>query len=911
MGHKNTTSLHTLQDLVDGFQQKGPKTALIRLRKTGLESYTYGHIFQKVQRLAWGLMEKGVKPGQMVGLLGPLDAAWLTTCLGVLQAGAVVMPLDLQLDRKTLGRILKDSQPYCMFTRFAHESQLRQLLPKGCALYLLDKAPQEPNSWERLLTENQHPLPEIGIDQPAALFYTSGTTGPPKGVPLTHRNLVFQIHTVQETHFLMSGDRVLLPLPVHHVYPFVIGMLSPLSLGATMVLPHSLTGPQMVRSLREGDVTLLLGVPRLYQALFGNIARKFESHTVTRGLFESLLAANERLNQKTGWSFTQWLFSPVRRRFAPSLRILASGGAAMSSRLAHRLEDLGWQVAIGYGLTETAPLLTLKLPGDPHLDSVGRPVKGVDLRIDASESADFGDQRSDGEIQVRGPNVFSGYHHLPDKTDEVFTPDGWFRTGDLGYLDPDGYLHLTGRVSTLMVTPGGENVQPHAIETRLAGHRLIREAGVFQQQDGTLSAVIVPELSEARFRHIETLQPAVQEAMTQQTRQLPSYQHVHDFALTQRPLPRTRLGKIRRHLLEDIFQQARSQQGASSKSDQTGPVPLDDMSVQDRSLLETPEAHKVWDWLIHRYREHRLSPDTRLELDLGVDSMEWLNMTLEIGQRTGIELDEEDISEVVIVRDLLQTVIRKAAGGETHPSVSPLESPEQVLTAEQMRWVQPTGTVQDGLATFLYSLLRKTAVHMFEFSSRGTENIPTEGPFIITPNHVSYLDAFAVAAALDLERLHRIYWAGFTGAAFKNVFFRYFSRLSRTIPIDPEHGILSGMALAATVLSRRQGLVWFPEGERSPDGRLQPFKSGIGLLLTHYPVPVIPAFVHGTERILPRGRAIPRPGTIHLTFGPRLDPDTLADKGEGEKRMDRITSGLHQEVAHLGKIVAPNPGPEK
>ncbi|MFO7984795.1 MAG: lysophospholipid acyltransferase family protein, partial [Desulfatiglandaceae bacterium] len=279
--------------------------------------------------------------------------------------------------------------------------------------------------------------------------------------------------------------------------------------------------------------------------------------------------------------------------------------------------------------------------------------------------------------------------------------------------------------------------------------------------------------------------------------------------------------------------------------------------------------------------------------------------------RTGIELDEEDISEVVIVRDLLQTVIRKAAGGETHPSVSPLESPEQVLTAEQMRWVQPTGTVQDGLATFLYSLLRKTAVHMFEFSSRGTENIPTEGPFIITPNHVSYLDAFAVAAALDLERLHRIYWAGFTGAAFKNVFFRYFSRLSRTIPIDPEHGILSGMALAATVLSRRQGLVWFPEGERSPDGRLQPFKSGIGLLLTHYPVPVIPAFVHGTERILPRGRAIPRPGTIHLTFGPRLDPDTLADKGEGEKRMDRITSGLHQEVAHLGKIVAPNPGPEK
>jgi len=903
--HKNSTSLNTLQDLVKGLEQRHRKPALMHLRKSGHQTYTFALLFRLARQRTGDLIQKGIEPGDIVGLFGPLDAAWIAACLGTLRAGGVVMPLDLQLDSQSLSKILADSQPRFLFTHSGQWSRLQQMVPTECIVYFIDKAVQEPKGPTKHPAENQTHLPEIRADQTAALFYTSGTTGPPKGVPLTHGNLAFQIRKVQETQFLKPDDRVLLPLPAHHVYPFVIGMLAPLFMGATIVLPYSLTGPQIVRSLREGDITLLFGVPRLYQAMFDNVAQKFESHAIINRLFEAALTVSPQLGRKSGFTPIKWLFTPLRRWFAPHLRILASGGAPLSGRLAQHLETLGWQVAIGYGLTETAPLVTLKLPGDPHHDTVGPPVDGVDLRIDSSVIPDSDHnqgKQQEGEILTRGPNVFSGYYHLPHKTEAVFTPDGWFRTGDLGYLDAEGYLHLTGRVSTLMVTQGGEKVQPDSIETHLLVHPLIREVGVFQQKDGTLTAVVVPEMNEITDRGIQDPKSAIQEAIRKRSQELPSYQHIHDVALTHAPLPRTRLGKIRRHRLEKIFQEVKTQQ-TSLPSDQVGPVSPDDMSVQDRTLLDTPEVSKAWNWLTRRYSDHRLSPDSRLELDLGVDSMEWLNLTLEIHHRTGIELDEEDISEVVTVRDLLRTLARKTSEGEIRSLESPLEDPEQVLTPKQNRWLQPTGTAEARVARILFVLIRKVTAHMFKLSIRGARNVPAKGPFIITPNHVSYLDAFAVAAALDLERLRRIYWAGFTGAAFRNVFFRYFSRLSRTIPIDPDHGILSGMALAAKVLHRNQGLVWFPEGQRSPDGTLQSFKSGIGLLLSYYPVPVIPVFVRGTETILPPGRIIPRPGRIQVAFGSPISPEKLVDSGKGEEKMDRITSALQKEVARLGNTI--------
>lgn len=893
---------NTLQNLLSHPPDGGRKPFLMALRRTGRDIHSYAGLARSVRRLARGLVREGLQPGDVVGLLAPLGFAWSAVCLGVLRAGAVVMPLDVQLDRETLAGILEDSDPRWVFTDGKRLETLRQAAPDGLPVALLDGSGPD-DGWERFLTDEAQTLPDIGSDHGAALFYTSGTTGPPKGVPLSHGNLRFQIDRVQETGLITGDDRVLLPLPPHHVYPFVLGILIPLSLGLTIVLPHALTGPQLVRALREGGVTLLFGVPRLYDALFEGLASRFGSEGAARRLFEQALRMEARLRGRTGLSPGKALLGPLRRRFAPDLRIMASGGAPLSPGLASRLESLGWQVAIGYGLTETSPLLTLKLPGDPHHDTVGRPVKGVELRIDPSvvpEAPGEGGRTGQGEILARGPSVFSGYRNLPEKTAEAFTRDGWFRTGDLGRLDPEGYLHLSGRVSTLIVTRGGENLQPDRIEARLASHPLVREAGVLQKGDGTLAAVVVPEIRAMRERSIRDADRAAREAVSERSRELPTYQRVNDVAVTRRPIPRTRLGKIRRHLLEDLFHGAEADRASPGRRG-TGPVSPSDMGEEDRSLLENPAAAAVWKRLADRYRDRRLTPDTSPDLDLGIDSMEWLNLTLEIRRDAGVELEEEEIAEVATVRDLLETVSEKsgAGAGAGSPAASPLEEPERMLSRAQMRWLEPTGRAERALARALFELDCWMARRVFGLRVRGLENVPARGAFLLAPNHVSYLDPFAVAAALGFSRLRRLYWAGFTGAAFRNAFLRYFSRLSRTVPVDPDQGMISSMAFGAVVLDRGWGLVWFPEGRRSPDGRLRPFQTGVGVLLAHHPAPVIPAVVRGTERILPPGKTIPRPGRITVAFGPALDPAELDRRGWGRERRERIASALRDEVARL------------
>jgi long-chain acyl-CoA synthetase len=581
--------------------------------------------------------------------------------------------------------------------------------------------------------------------------------------------------------------------------------------------------------------------------------------------------------------------------------VLASGGSALDPELGWKLEGLGWEIAIGYGLTETAPLLTINPTGSGRLTSVGRPVPGVELRIDpagrpeeaAGEKATGGP--ASGEVLARGPNVFGGYRHLPEKSAEALTADGWFRTGDLGFIDRDGFLLLQGRVSTLIVTESGKNIQPEEVEEQYASHPFIREAGVFQHQ-GRLVAVIVPELAELRRAGEKEIAEAVRRAVTEQGRKLPSYQRLDDYGISRDALARTRLGKIRRHLLADRYAQAKTARTAGRV--ETGPVSLAEMSDHDRSLLDVPAAKMVWEWLAGRYPEARLTPDTSPHLDLGIDSLEWLSLTMEIGQRTGVELSEEAIGRVETVRDLLQEVAGQAEKGETISPTKPIEEPEGVIDERQRHWLEPLNPLQFALARALYHLNRFLARTLFRLEVRGLDSVPLDGQFVLAPNHVSFLDPFVIAAALPFSVLQRSYFAGWTGVAFRNPFFRFVSRLARTVPIDPKRAIASSLAFGAIVLKRGENLIWFPEGERSPGGELQQLKPGLGMLLAHYRVPVVPAFIRGAYEALPRGRSRPRFTRIVVDFGQPAHPDELVQQGEGEPP-ERITRSLHERLVAL------------
>ncbi len=896
--------LLTLASLVDALAGHDDRPAVLTLHEEGMESWSYAELSGHATGLARGLVSTGIGRGDRVLLLAPARREWVAACLAVLRAGAVAVPLDVQLTEEALRSILDNSGARLIFTTSDQVHRLRDLgTETGPQIVLLDVGAEDERSWRRLVTDDATELPRLTPEDAAVLFYTSGTTGTPKGALLTHRNLVFQLNTVSETGLVRSDDRVLLPLPLHHVYPLVIGMLLPLAMGLPIIIPHSLTGPQIVRALREGEVTAMIGVPRLYAALYSGILARVQARGRLASMFlEALIQASARLRRHLGLRLGKALFGRLHREFGPRLRLLASGGAALDPDLAWKLEGLGWQIAIGYGLTETSPLLTVNPPGTPRLDSVGQPIPGVEIHIDQSSLPEEARQqqtdaaRRTGEILARGPNVFAGYHNLPEQTARAFS-DGWFRTGDLGYFDDAGYLHVLGRGAELIVIASGENIQPEDVEEVYLESPLIREIGVLQRE-GRLAALIVPELNEVS-QHGGSLDQAIREAVGERSRRLPSYQRVSDYAITREPLPRTSLGKLRRHLLVERYERAR--QGDEGGDQTAGPVSVEEMSEQDRALLENQAAQDVWNWLAGRYSDRRLTPDSSLQFDLGVDSLEWVNLTLEIGRRTNVELTEAAIGGIDTVRDLLREVSSQAETGEAVPQLLPShDRPEEALNAQQKLWLEPLGPVMSVTARAVFALNRVLMRRFFHLRVRGIEHLPKQGQFILTPNHSSYLDPFVVAAALDQRRLRQTYWAGWTGVMLNNPLSRLLSRVAQVVPIDHRRALFSSLAFGATVLKRGNNLIWFPEGRRSSTGELLPFRPGVGMLLDRYPVPVVPVFIHGAYDAYPPGQFFPRPRRITLEFGEPLDPRDLEQRAEGDQPYQRIAQALHDRVAQLG-----------
>ncbi len=886
----------TLCQIIERIADHPNGPAVLRFHDGKTEVLDREELLRCVRRLSASLVQAGLAPGERVAIHADNGIEWISSCLAVLCAGGVVTPLDTQLGHRETVRLLRDCRPRFLFTTslLAEHLALPQW-PDAPRLLLFDD-PQDPRFWRYLPAFEDFLPAEPAPEDLAALFYTSGTTGAPKGVPLTHGNLVFQINHLLEIGLIERTDRVLLPLPLHHVYPFAVGLLLPLAVGVPVILPDGLTGPRLIEALRQGRATALLGVPRLYEAICQGLSTRMgETPWPVRQIFRAGMSVSAVLGHRLGVHWGRWLMAPVRRRLAPALRILASGGAPLDPQLARRLDVLGWQIAIGYGLTETSPLLTLLPPGDVRFDSVGRPLEGIEIRIEPlSEEAGPGEGEFAGEVLVRGAGVFAGYRNLPELSAEVFTGDGWFRTGDLGRLDEQGYLTLAGRKSSLIVTPAGKNIQPEELEEAYGQSSLIAEIGVLQKE-GRLVAVVVPD-PERTAGFGEQTRRSVAAELRRIAAGLPSYRHLSGFLLHDRPLERTRLGKLQRHRLQALYDELRAAQAGISPRPPEKPA-IDQLPAEDRALLLDRQAGAVWDLLVRRFADRLLTPDSRLEIDLGFDSLTWVEMSLRISEAAGVELDSEEIATLETVRDLLRIVVR--AEQTTGRLKNPLETPEAFLDPEQRKWTEPLGPVTAVAARFGYALNRFLMRSLFPIRVDGLENIPQQGPWVLAPNHLSVLDPLLIAAVLGYDRLRRTSWAGLKDIAFRNRFFRFISRLSQTFPIDPTGAPIPSLALGALVLRVGGNLIWFPEGRRSPDGRLLPFQSGLGLLLNYFNTPVVPVAIAGTDEALPRERRFPRRRLLRISFGKALTREELLREGEGELPPERIMSALRERMVRL------------
>ncbi|MEX0385411.1 AMP-binding protein [Spiribacter onubensis] len=834
--------------LIHAAEVSRDQTALLAFTAHGPRRMSRGELLDSAAQLASTFRDAGLGRGDRIMIQAPNSVEWVVIALATLINGSILVPVDAQMGTADLAHVLADADPARVYTTAA----LRQSLPASLPARVVEldtltlPAPDTPADAMTAVA--------AAPEDVAAVFYTSGTTGPPKGVPLTHANLASNVQGLLEERIAGADDRVLLPLPLHHVYPFSIGLLTVLTVGATLIMPRSLVGPRIAEALGEGGATILLGVPRLYEALWTRLESRLTGGSASRrrllhGVVRFCNGVEARLGHQPG----RWLFRPVMKRLAPCLRLAVSGGAALDPAIGGRLQALGWTVATGYGLTETSPILTLNAPGEARLDTAGRPLPGVSLRI------------VDGEVRARGPNVFAGYWNDPVDPDEVFDAEGWFRTGDAGHIDDDGYLHLAGRLSSTIVLPGGENIDPERIERVLNARPAIREAGVLDA-GGRLVAVVVPEPDAEGVPQAEA-GAAVDAAQGE----LPGHHALGDVQFSADPLPRTRLGKLRRPHLARLYDDLR----AGKRHVEQRPIDPEDMAPEDQALLADTTAAATWQYLTERFGDHRLTPDSRLSRDLGLDSLSWVDMGIALRDRAGVELGDEAIGRVETVRDLLQEVIQadQAMSDDDRAGqslIQALQSPEMWLNDADRRALAPRGPLRHGAARVALGGCRLLNRLFTRIEIDG--EWPEGGPFLITPRHTSAYDPIALTATLSRERMEPLFWAGWTGLLFSSAWRRAFSRIARILPIDPGAAPRRSLALAAATLERGHSLVWFPEGQRGTDQSLQPLRPGIGLLLAAHPVPVVPVWIEGTREVLPVGHLLPRRGRVRIRIGEAISP---------------------------------------
>lgn len=864
----------TLQQLRSEIAAQGESAAIVAYAGGREETWSFAELASVSARAASGLVQCGIGRGSGVAIIAPNSPRWIGAFWAIIAAGAIAVPLDLQTGDAELARMIEIAGCHSAFTISAVRERLATLAP-SCRLLILDADSNNSavETWAGLLTAPGVEFPAVGAADDAVIVFTSGTTGTPKAVPLTHANLLTNVNAIAAARLVGRGDRALLPLPLYHAYPLTIGMLTPLALGCGIVLPAGISGPEIVTAIRQGHVTALVGVPRLYTALLDNVRRGIAAQPrPMSALISTLLAvAGWAKRRNVDWP-GRILLRSVRRKLAPELRLLVSGGAPVSAEVEEALGAIGWEMLTGYGLVETSSMLTYNLPGATLVGSAGRPIPHIEVRI-ANPGED-----SIGEIEVRGPSVFSGYRGDPAKTQEAFTEDGWFRTGDLGSMDGNGYLHITARKSETIVLADGKKLFPDEFEAIYATAPLVREIALFGQ-NGALVGLVVPDLTAARDFGTLRLSDAIRDDLATRARSLPSYARLSGFAITRDALPRTQLGKICRHLLPALY--------AAAQRHETPPSAVA-LSTEDRALLNKPKAAAVWRWLQQRFPGRTLQLDSIPQIDLGIDSLGWVELTLALERDLGVALKESEIARIANLRDLLHEVAE-----------APKAEAGAVPTSDAASWLAPLGPFLALLRRLSEFLLRLVMCGVFDLQVEGLELLPLKEPMLLCPNHVSYLDPFALGAALPREMVRHTCWGGWTGVAFTTRLRRLFSRVARIIPIDPDGAVASALAMGGLTLERGWNLVWFPEGARSADGTLQRFLPGVGALVEKHPVPIIPVYIDGTFSAWPIARKFPRPYRVTVRFGKPIRLGTLNAAPTGRIRDEEIAAAIKAGVATL------------
>lgn len=790
---------------------------------------TYTGLLQNVRRYAETF---GTLKYRKVAILSHNRAEWVYAFFAAWLNRCAVVTLDAGSSADDIAYILNDSQPELIFAGKEQQALLNQ------ALELTQTKPECKIFEElQLSTETNTALPVFQNDPEdlAVIIYTSGTTGTPKGVMLSHANLEANVKGVSEDIPIYTASRqVLTLLPLHHIFPLAGSMLAPLKVGGTMVMAPSMQSSELLETLKNNNVSIMIGVPRLYELLYNSINAKIKSSLLARTLFGIVRSLHSRTLAKK-------IFHKVHETLGGHLETLVSGGAALNPEVGKFFYDLGFDVLEGFGMTEAAPMITFTRPGRIRIGSAGEALPGLQMEI------------RDGEIAAKGPNIMMGYYNRPEETAEVLK-DGWLYTGDLGEIDDKGFLRITGRKKEIIVLPNGKNISPVELETRLtACAACIKEVAVFMHKE-VLHALIVADNeklpAEARA---DVRQYFRDQVFPKYNSEVSSYKKISQFTLLDTEIPRTKLGKIQRFRLAEMITQKRDV----------------------KKVVQAPvtEAYRELHRFLLELTGKNVGPAEHLEYDVALDSLSRISLIDMIAKDYGVLIAEQDFRNYPTLEKLADHVTQHQKW-QIHHDISWSEIlKEKVHLRLPATW--PTVMLIKSTALSFFKLY-------FRFSAQGVKNVP-EGPCIIAPNHQSFFDGLFVASFLKRRTMRKTYF--FAKEKHVNTgFLRFMAKSNNVIVVDTNKDVKESIQKMAEVLKKGRKIIVFPEGTRTRDGALGEFKRTFAILSKELQVPVVPVVIDGAYRALPRGAIFPRPfARVKVSFLSPVYPqnytyDTLKNK---------------------------------
>jgi len=869
---------------LDNFGVHRRERACRQRRGFRTESFTYGEILDMASSFARNLEARGIAKGDRVMVWGENCAEWMAVFFGCALRGVIVVPMDdgsaadfaLRVFDKVQARLLVGSR------RHLHECAGGGLSISTMSLEDLG----HPDGATLRPQESEPSMVALGRDDVLQIVFTSGTTAEPRGVVITHGNVLANIAPLErEIRRYLKYERWVHPvrflnlLPLSHVFGQFLALFLPPLLGATVIFQGELKPSEVISTIRRERVSVLVSVPRVLQSLKQKIERNIEDSGQSEA-FRRRFQSSEKQHFLRRW----WTFRAIRRQFGWKFWAFISGGAALDSETEEFWDRLGYAAIQGYGLTETTSLISVNHPFRLGKGSIGKVLPGREVKL-----------AEDGEILVRGGGVSSGYwdgdrrndsgaQKVSDAriSDESISDDqGWYRTGDIGALDADGNLYFKGRKKEVIVTPGGTNVYPEDLEAALRRQPEVKDCvvvGIERGGNAEPCAVVILR-GDVNLENARTKGVRLEEAVQRANESLAEYQRMRMWIeWPQEDFPRTSTQKPRRNLIRDVARTQILGERAEKSADSSGKASAEKTS--NRPLADL--IARVSGRTVGALRE-----DASLDSDLGLSSLDRVELLSTLEDRYQVDLSETRFSAVRTVGDLERMLRGDAAPGAAYHYH--YHYPSWVL-----RW--PVSW----LRILVHYLLMRPAILLLGWPRvAGREHLlGVKGPMLVVSNHIGDVDAGFILTALPARFRHRLAIAtrgedlealrspgperGFFARMYDRGLWILGVSLLNLFPLPREAGFRKSFAYAGQAVDRGYSVLVFPEGGHTADGKINPFRKGVGLLAGNLDIPVLPMRIEGLFEVKHAGRKFAAPWKIRVRIGepmrfpPGMDPQKIA-----------------------------------